>query len=92
MGNLIPAISKIPLIYAEPDNPSLMIQNLAGFPAAVERYKMKGIDSNIFDKEEPLTTSYQALTPTSGRKQWKLKHNKRIKKPIKADKKGFIGM
>jgi len=51
-------ISKVPLFFAEPDNPSLLIQNLVGFPAAVERYKMKGIDSNIFDKEEPLTTSY----------------------------------
>ena len=36
-------------------------------------------------------TNYEQLAPTSGRKNWKLKHNKRIKKPLKADKKGYIG-
>jgi hypothetical protein len=27
------------LYFAEPDNPAQLIQNLLGFPAAVERYK-----------------------------------------------------
>ena len=91
LGNLLPSVSNFPVVFAEPDNPALLIQNLAGFPAAVERYKARGMDANVFSKEEPLTTSYQALQPTSGRKQWKLKHNKRIKKPMKADKQGFRG-
>ena len=34
---------------------------------------------------------FKALEPTAGRKLWKLKHNKRIKKPMKAEKDGFRG-
>ena len=66
-----------------------IVQNLVGYPAAVERYKVKPSDS--FVREDPTLLDAKALEPTSGRKLWKLKHNKRIHKPLKADKKGFIG-
>jgi hypothetical protein len=33
----------------------------------------------------------EALEPTSGRKLWKLRHHKRIKKKLKPFKNGFIG-
>jgi hypothetical protein len=82
---------KMPLVFAEVDNPTCLVQNLVGFPAAVELYKNNSQENNIFSKEDPTITSHEALQPTSGRKLWKLKHNKRIKKPLKADKSGFIG-
>jgi len=59
---------------------------MVGFPAAVELYKNNASQGNVFTKEDPSITNHEALTPTSGRKLWKLKHNKRIKKPLKADK------
>jgi hypothetical protein len=62
---------------------------LVGYPAAVERYKIKPTDS--FVREDPTLLDAKALEPTSGRKLWKLRHNKRIHKPLKADKSGFIG-
>jgi len=34
---------------------------------------------------------FNALEPTSGRKIWKLRHGKRIKKPMKTEKSGFRG-
>jgi hypothetical protein len=65
------------------------MMNLTGFPAAVERYKNQG--SGNFAHEDPLTTNYEQLAPTSGRKLWKLNHGKKIKKPLKADRKGYKG-
>ena len=62
---------------------------MVGFPAAVERYNDS--NSNAFSFEDPLTMDVNALEPTSGRKLWKLKHGKRIKKPMKAEKSGFRG-
>ena len=50
--NLLPAQSNMTLTFAAQDNPSQLIMNLAGFPSAVERYKNKGMDSNVFEKEE----------------------------------------
>lgn len=82
---------KMPLVFAEVDNPTCLVQNLVGFPAAVDLYKNNSQENNIFSKEDPSITNHEALKPTSGRKLWKLKHNKRIKKPLKADKQGFIG-
>merc|ERR1712166_1164907 len=82
---------KMPLVFAEIDNPTCLVQNLVGFPAAVELYKNNADGANIFSKEDPSMTNHEALKPVSGRKLWKLKHNKRIKKPLKADKTGFIG-
>ena len=41
--------------------------------------------------EHPEIMNYEALQPTSGRKKWMIKHGKRIKKKLKADKRGYIG-
>ena len=78
------------LIVVEDDNPSGIVQKLVGFPAAVERYKNRTTEGR-FAYEDPTLTDHNALEPTSGRKLWKLRHNKRIRKPLKADKTGFIG-
>ena len=76
-------------IFVDPDCPASIIQNMVGFPSAVERYNDS--NSNTFSYEDPLTMDVNALEPTSGRKLWKLKHGKRIKKPMKAEKSGFRG-
>ena len=44
-----------------------------------------------FAYEHPTLMNHEALEPTSGRKAWMIKHGKRIKKKLKADKRGFIG-
>ena len=72
------------------DNPSNIVQKLVEFPAAVMRYKNSSTEGH-FAYEDPTLTDHNALEPTSGRKLWKLRHNKRIRKPLKADKTGFIG-
>ena len=54
---------------------------MVGFPAAVERFK--SAQTNEFLYEDPTRMDHNALEPTSGRKLWKLKHGKRIKKPLK---------
>lgn len=69
----------------EPDNEARIVQNLVGYPGAVERYKNKQSGDN-FIREDPNLLDSKALEPTSGRKLWKLRHNKRIHKPLKADK------
>ncbi len=96
-GSIIPgqtnhkhSLSRFQLSLVEQDNPCRMVQNLVGYPAAVERYKNKSA-STVFEREDPTMLDHHALEPTSGRKLWKLKHNKRIRKPLKADKQGFIG-
>lgn len=73
----------------ESDSSARVIQNLVGYPAAVEQYK--AVPTESFIKEDPSLLDPRALEPLSGRKQWKLRHNKRIHKPLKADKKGYIG-
>ena len=75
--------------FIEPDHPSRIVQNMVGFPAAVERYNDS--TNNSFAFEDPLNIDANALEPTSGRKLWKLKHGKRIKKPMKAEKSGLRG-
>ena len=62
---------------------------MIGYPASVERYRRK--ESNNFEYENPTMVDANALQPTSGRKLWKLRHGKKIRKPLKADKTGFIG-
>jgi len=62
---------------------------MVGFPASVARYKNR--DTAGWAYENPRITDAGALEPTSGRKLWKLRHNKRIRKPVKKDKTGFIG-
>lgn len=89
MTNHNRSLSKFPVLIVEQDHPCKLVVNLVGYPAAVERYKTKPSDG--FAREDPTLMDSRALEPTSGRKLWKLKHNKRIHKPIKADKKGFIG-
>lgn len=64
---------------------------MVGFPSAVERFKTWSASSPAFDHENPIKMDHNALEPTSGRKLWKLRHGKRIKKPMKKDKSGFIG-
>ena len=73
----------------EPENPSLLVQNMVGFPASVARYKNR--DTTSFQYENPTITDSSALEPTSGRKLWKLRHNKQIRKPLKKDKNGYVG-
>lgn len=66
------------------------VQNLFDYPAAVERYHNKDTSAS-FIHEDPTVTSMEALEATSGRKNWKLRHHKRVKKILKPDRKGFIG-
>jgi len=75
--------------FVEPENPASIIQNMIGFPAAVERYNEQ--NSTAFAFENPTTMDFNALEPTSGRKIWKMRHGKRIHKPMKAEKSGFRG-
>jgi len=76
-------------MFVEPEHPASIIQNLVGFPAAVGRYNDS--TSNAFAFEDPVNMDVNALEPTSGRKLWKLKHGKRLKKPMKTAKDGFRG-
>lgn len=41
--------------------------------------------------EDPKILNAEKLAFTSGRKIWKLKHKKRVKKGLRKDKKGYIG-
>ena len=43
-----------------------------------------------FGYEEPTNMNFEELEPTSGRKLWKLRHKKRIKKKLRKTKDGFI--
>ena len=75
------------------------------FPEAAEQYHQRGSsfgeseeksknredNTNAFAYEHPDILNYEALEPTSGRKKWMIKHGKRIKKKLKADKRGYIG-
>ena len=83
------AKNKIRTTFVEPENPSSIVQNMVGFPAALDRYNTQS--TNTFAFENPVTMDYNALEPTSGRKQWKLKHGKRIKKVPRKSKDGFRG-
>ena len=62
---------------------------MVGYPASVARYRSR--EGANFQYEDPTLTDSNALQPTSGRKLWKLRHGKRIAKPLKKDKTGFIG-
>lgn len=77
------------VVFAELDNPAFLIQNLVGFPAAVDRFKNRSSDK--FAYEDPTLMDAKALEPTSGRKLWKLRHGKSIRKHLKKDKQGYIG-
>ena len=71
------------------DSTSGIVQNLVGFPASVIRYKTQ--TTAEFPSEDPTLKDYNALEPTSGRKIWKLRHGKKIRKVLKEDKTGYIG-
>jgi hypothetical protein len=43
------------LLFAKPGNSSQLLKNLAGFPAAVERYKKLSLG-----RENPFSTNYDA--------------------------------
>ena len=81
--------------FAEPDNPSVLIQNLVSFPTTVQRYNNREAaakeSETTFAYEDPKLLSYEALEPTSGRKNWKIKHHKRVKRKLKTHNNGFIG-
>ena len=47
--------------------------------------------AQAFAYEHPSLMNPEALEPTSGRKAWMIRHGKRIKKVLKADKRGYIG-
>ena len=83
------AKNRIRTTFVEPENPSSIVQNMVGFPAALDRYNTQS--SNAFAYENPVTMDYNALEPTSGRKQWKIQHGKRVKKPPRKSKDGFRG-
>ena len=93
--------------FVEPDEAqtSTLINNLLQFPLAAQRYAQSGASldqdsSTLLAQEEadqkyayehPSILNHEQLEPTSGRKAWMIKHGKRIKKKLKADKRGFIG-
>lgn len=94
------------VLYAMPEecDHSLLVSNLVQFPEASKRYSQHGASlgnekaqnsndpvAEAFAYEDPTLTNVEALEPTSGRKAWMLKHGKRIKKALKADKRGYIG-
>lgn len=89
-ANPAKSISRFHTVFVEAENPCKVVQALLGYPSAVERYKNKATGDN-FDREDPTLLDHNKLEPTAGRKIWKLRHNKRIKKVLKADKSGFIG-
>jgi len=66
---------------AQPDNPALLIQNLIGLSS------QRTEEGEVW--EEPAFVSMEALEPTSGRKLWKMRHHKRVKKKEGRGKDGF---
>jgi hypothetical protein len=50
----------------ESDSSARVIQNLVGYPAAVEQYK--AVPTESFIKEDPSLLDPRALEPLSGRK------------------------
>ena len=73
----------------EAEHPASIVQNMVGFPAAVERYNSQ--TPGAFAHENPETMDYNALEPTAGRKLWKMRHGKSVKKRPKKEKSGFRG-
>mmetsp|Transcript_19401 Transcript_19401/g.29796 ORF Transcript_19401/g.29796 Transcript_19401/m.29796 type:complete len:83 (-) Transcript_19401:9-257(-) len=79
--------------------------NLLQYPVLAQKYSSSGtsfgtkaadeingtLEDDPFAFEDPSVMSHEQLAPTSGRKQWMIRHGKRIKKKLKADKKGYIG-
>lgn len=72
----------------ESDSPIELVQNLVGYPAQVERYLQKESAEVNFVREDPSLIDFKTLEATSGRKKWKIRHHKRINKPMKQEKRG----
>ena len=66
MTNHNRSLSKFPVQMVESDSQAKIIQNLVGYPAAVEQYKTVPTDN--FIKEDPTLLDPKALEPLSGRK------------------------
>ena len=82
-------------IFVDPDcSQSSLVQNLVSLPSVVLSYQNREKEQETektFAYEDPTMVNFEALEPTSGRKQWKIKHHKSIKKKAKAFKNGFQG-
>ena len=61
---------------------------MVGYPAQVERYLQKESAEVNFVREDPNLIDFKTLEATSGRKKWKIRHHKRINKPMKREKRG----
>jgi hypothetical protein len=58
----------------------------------VKNYQAQQSSSEpAFAHEDPTLLNFECLEPTSGRKRWKMKHHKRIKKKEKPQKNGYQG-
>lgn len=82
--------------FADPDTAhSSLIQNLASLPAVVRTFNEKGLEgtetADKFAHEDPNEVNFEALQPTSGRKIWKMRHHKPLKKKLKPAKNGYQG-
>ena len=87
-------------IFADPTVcQSSLIQNLASLPAVVKNFQQQDSataqaaaeQQDAFAYEEPTMMNFEQLEPTSGRKRWKMKHHKRIKKKERPMKNGYQG-
>ena len=81
--------------FADPNTAqSQLIQNLASLPAVVRTYsenQNEKPEEQAFSHEEPTNINFEALEPTSGRKRWKMRHHKPLKKKLKPMKNGYQG-
>lgn len=107
MGSIFTALPsvKVHVAQAEEADHSDLVGRLVAYPATAERYQARGCSlgstepgepdpeeqADAFHYEHPDYTDAEQLQPTSGRKKWALRHNKAIKKKLKADKTGYIG-
>jgi hypothetical protein len=68
---------------------------LASLPAVVRSYNETQTGEKKeevpFAHEDPVNLNFESLEPTSGRKRWKMRHHKPLKKKLKATKQGYIG-
>lgn len=75
------------LAYADENNKTELVQNMLHYPGWVrELIEQEEADSG---GEDPTLVSKEALAPISGRKEWKIRHKKRVKTLFKTDKKGY---
>lgn len=73
---------------------STLVQNLLSLPSVVLAYQNRekeSVTEQTFAYEDPTLVNFEALEPTSGRKQWKIKHHKPLKRKEKAFKNGYKG-